>query len=215
MSDLTVGSHNYYIVRMITQLAHTLNVEVVAEGVETLQEVKILNDLKVNYMQGYYFERPQPINKLSRKTVNVDGINALEEPNTEEAELMSYPPILTPQHTLREIKELLETTQFTAFPVVIDRRCVGVITKEQFNLHATPAMGTDRETTHEYQSMFKVASAMMNSTITRVHETIHGEEIHEKIRNKNPFPWVVINDSDEYVAIIDIYNIVHFLNANQ
>ncbi|CAK1987658.1 sensor domain-containing phosphodiesterase [Vibrio crassostreae] len=215
VSDLTVGSHNYYIVRMITQLAHTLNVEVVAEGVETLQEVKILNDLKVNYMQGYYFERPQPINKLSRKTVNVDGINALEEPNTEEAELMSYPPILTPQHTLREIKELLETTQFTAFPVVIDRRCVGVITKEQFNLHATPAMGTDRETTHEYQSMFKVASAMMNSTITRVHETIHGEEVHEKIRNKNPFPWVVINDSDEYVAIIDIYNIVHFLNANQ
>lgn len=215
VSGLTVGSHNYYIVRMITQLAHTLNVEVVAEGVETLQEVKILNNLKVNYMQGYYFERPQPINKLSRKTENVDGIKILEELNTEEVALMSYPPIFTPQHTLREIKELLETTQFTAFPVVLDRRCVGVITKEQFNLHATPTMGTDRETMHEYQSMSKVASAMMNSTITRVHETIHGEEIHEKIRNKNPFPWVVVNDSDEYVAIIDIYNVVNFLNNNQ
>ncbi|WP_375748140.1 EAL domain-containing protein [Vibrio sp. HN007] len=215
VTDLTVGSHNYYIVKMITHLAHTLDVEVVAEGVETLQEVKILNDLKVNYMQGFYFERPQPVEKLSRKTVNVDGIEALEELNSEEVELMSYPPMLTPQHTLREIKTLFEGSQFTAFPVVLDRKCVGVITREQFNLHATPSMGTDRETMHEYQSMTKVASAMMNSRVTTVHETIHEGEIHEKVHNNNPFPWVVINDAGEYVAIIDIYNLVHFLNTNQ
>lgn len=215
VTDLTVGSHNYYIVKMITNLAHTLDIEVVAEGVETLQEVKILNDLKVNYMQGYYFERPQPIENLSRKTLNIDGIETLEELNTEKIELMSYPPILTPQYTLRDVKALFERSHFTALPVVVDGKCVGVITRENFNLHATPAMGTDRETMHEYQSMAKVASAMMNSRVTTVHETIHKGEIHEKIHNKTPFPWVVINDDGEYVAIIDIYNVVHFLNTNQ
>ncbi|MDG3085737.1 EAL domain-containing protein [Vibrio hannami] len=214
VTDLTVGSHNYYIVKMITHLAHTLGVEVVAEGVEKLQEVKILSQLKVNYIQGFYFERPQPIEKLSAQTVNVDGIESLEELDSAEVELMSHPPMLTPQHTLREIKELFDNSSFSAFPVLLERKCVGIITREQFNLHATPAMGTDRETMHEYQTMSKVASAMMSSKLTTVHETINTGEIHEKIHNRNQFPWVVIDDFGDYVAIIDIYNIVHFLNGN-
>tara|TARA_R110001606_G_scaffold399222_2_gene582416 strand:- start:72414 stop:74663 length:2250 start_codon:yes stop_codon:yes gene_type:complete len=46
------------IVRMIMSLAQDLNLKVVAEGVETEQQQRILADLGCDYIQGFYFYRP-------------------------------------------------------------------------------------------------------------------------------------------------------------
>jgi diguanylate cyclase (GGDEF)-like protein/PAS domain S-box-containing protein len=42
----------------IIALAHSLKMNVVAEGVETQEQVRILRDLKCDYAQGYLFARP-------------------------------------------------------------------------------------------------------------------------------------------------------------
>ena len=39
-------------------LAQVLGMDVVAEGVETKDQLKVLRDLKCEYGQGYYFSRP-------------------------------------------------------------------------------------------------------------------------------------------------------------
>jgi diguanylate cyclase (GGDEF)-like protein/PAS domain S-box-containing protein len=49
---------NVEIVRTIIMLAQVLGMDVVAEGVETREQLKILRDLKCEYGQGYYFSRP-------------------------------------------------------------------------------------------------------------------------------------------------------------
>ncbi|HEX8148527.1 MAG TPA: bifunctional diguanylate cyclase/phosphodiesterase [Pyrinomonadaceae bacterium] len=49
---------NVEIVRTIVMLAQVLGMDVVAEGVETKDQLKILRDLKCEYGQGYYFSRP-------------------------------------------------------------------------------------------------------------------------------------------------------------
>lgn len=210
--NLIVGSHNYYIVKMITHLAHTLNVEVVAEGVESIQEVNILRDLKVDYLQGFYFEKPLPIQLLSSDINDREEIRDLSNLKIQDVELFTYPPTLSPAHTLREVKTLFDDNSIYTLPVIIDRKCVGVITREIYNLHTTPTLGTDQETMKEYRSLDKVASAMMTSSITRVHKTINAGEIHEKIRNHNPLPWVVIDDYENYIGIIDSFSIIHYLN---
>lgn len=46
------------IVRTILDLAHSLNMEVVAEGIETLDQLHCLRGLGCRYGQGYYFARP-------------------------------------------------------------------------------------------------------------------------------------------------------------
>lgn len=46
------------IARTIVTLALTLNIEVVAEGVETLEQFSFLKDLGCQYFQGYLFSRP-------------------------------------------------------------------------------------------------------------------------------------------------------------
>jgi EAL domain-containing protein (putative c-di-GMP-specific phosphodiesterase class I) len=52
------------IAKAIIAMAHSLNMSVVAEGVETEQQVAFLADAGCDVMQGYYFARPMPVEQL-------------------------------------------------------------------------------------------------------------------------------------------------------
>jgi EAL domain-containing protein (putative c-di-GMP-specific phosphodiesterase class I) len=52
------------IVRLITALAHGLEVKVIAQGVEDEETVNALAELGVDMAQGYYFSRPLPLADL-------------------------------------------------------------------------------------------------------------------------------------------------------
>jgi diguanylate cyclase (GGDEF)-like protein len=51
---------NFRMIELILDIARFLNVPVVAEGVETEEQVKLLKDAKCALVQGYYFSRPLP-----------------------------------------------------------------------------------------------------------------------------------------------------------
>ena len=51
-------TRNYGIVRAIVDLAHELSLDVVAEGIETKEQLEILRELGCEYGQGYFFFRP-------------------------------------------------------------------------------------------------------------------------------------------------------------
>jgi PAS domain S-box-containing protein/diguanylate cyclase (GGDEF)-like protein len=52
------------IVSSIISLAHSLDLEVVAEGVETEEHARLLRLLKCDALQGYLFSRPVPLDEL-------------------------------------------------------------------------------------------------------------------------------------------------------
>jgi diguanylate cyclase (GGDEF)-like protein len=52
------GSGDINIIQAIVTLAHTLGMDLIAEGVETASQLRQLRALKVEYGQGYYFARP-------------------------------------------------------------------------------------------------------------------------------------------------------------
>jgi EAL domain-containing protein (putative c-di-GMP-specific phosphodiesterase class I) len=49
------------VVGAILALAHSLGLEVVAEGIETEQQLRVLRNMGCVYGQGYLFGRPQPV----------------------------------------------------------------------------------------------------------------------------------------------------------
>ena len=51
---------NVAILRTVYDLARELSLEVVAEGIENLQELNVLNSLGPMSLQGYYFSKPLP-----------------------------------------------------------------------------------------------------------------------------------------------------------
>ena len=54
----TRGSKNNRIIELMIDIAHYLGVPVVAEGVETQDQVDLLRHMGCNIVQGYYFSRP-------------------------------------------------------------------------------------------------------------------------------------------------------------
>lgn len=63
-----IGSDNINtnIVTSTIQLAHNLGIKVVAEGVESKEQLLFLQDHGCDYIQGYYFSKPLNINKLKK-----------------------------------------------------------------------------------------------------------------------------------------------------
>jgi diguanylate cyclase (GGDEF)-like protein/PAS domain S-box-containing protein len=62
------------IVRSVIDLAHALGLVVVAEGVETADQVAHLRRLGCDQAQGYFFARPQPAEELERQLSASSGV---------------------------------------------------------------------------------------------------------------------------------------------
>ncbi|HTD74729.1 MAG TPA: EAL domain-containing protein [Steroidobacteraceae bacterium] len=60
IADLTTRADDASIVRAIVSLAHGLRLKVVAEGVETLEQLKFLQSVGCDQYQGYHFSEPLP-----------------------------------------------------------------------------------------------------------------------------------------------------------
>ena len=58
VSRMGVDDENSEIVRAIVTLAHNLSMNVTAEGVETTEQLALLQVLKCEYGQGYFFSKP-------------------------------------------------------------------------------------------------------------------------------------------------------------
>ncbi|WP_432541400.1 putative bifunctional diguanylate cyclase/phosphodiesterase [Kineococcus sp. SYSU DK002] len=64
IGDLTHGGSATTLVASIIELARSLGLDVVAEGVETEQQAQVLRDLSCTYAQGYLYARPQPAGEV-------------------------------------------------------------------------------------------------------------------------------------------------------
>ena len=56
--------------RSIVELTKAFERDVVAEGVENLNQLRILRELGVDHAQGYLFARPEPIEKFDAARLN-------------------------------------------------------------------------------------------------------------------------------------------------
>lgn len=64
VTDLERSEHAQFIANTIVQMAHALDMRVVAEGVETRQQRDLLVDMGCDELQGYLFAKPMPANEL-------------------------------------------------------------------------------------------------------------------------------------------------------
>ena len=54
------------IINNIIEMAHSLDLKVVAEGVETKDQLLILKERNCEYIQGYYFSKPLPVSEIEK-----------------------------------------------------------------------------------------------------------------------------------------------------
>ncbi len=65
ITGLPEDKADHALVKAIITLGHSLNLDVVAEGVETFEQFEFLKKYSCDIAQGYYYHRPLPGNKIS------------------------------------------------------------------------------------------------------------------------------------------------------
>jgi EAL domain-containing protein (putative c-di-GMP-specific phosphodiesterase class I) len=68
--DIAVHERDAAIVRSTIDLAHSLGLTLVAEGVEDVAAAALLREMGCDVAQGYYFGRPQPGTDVLADTVD-------------------------------------------------------------------------------------------------------------------------------------------------
>ena len=54
------------IVRLIVELGHMSDIEVIIEGVDNAAQVEILRKLRMDTIQGFYYSRPLPLDQYEK-----------------------------------------------------------------------------------------------------------------------------------------------------
>jgi EAL domain-containing protein (putative c-di-GMP-specific phosphodiesterase class I) len=70
VKDLSFDSSNFAIINAITTLGVGLNLQIIAEGVESEQLKNLLKTLHCNYMQGYFFSLPLAAEQATELLLN-------------------------------------------------------------------------------------------------------------------------------------------------
>jgi EAL domain-containing protein (putative c-di-GMP-specific phosphodiesterase class I) len=60
VKDITTNTDDAAIAGAVVAMAHNMKLRVVAEGVETLEQLEFLHSLSCDEMQGYFISRPVP-----------------------------------------------------------------------------------------------------------------------------------------------------------
>ena len=74
VTDMTAGPQGLTLVSTIINLAHSLKLNVVAEGVETEEQSRVLRLLNCDEMQGYLFSKPVPSEIFEPKFLGASSV---------------------------------------------------------------------------------------------------------------------------------------------
>ncbi|MDD2950493.1 MAG: EAL domain-containing protein, partial [Sulfuricurvum sp.] len=69
--DITENSEDKSIVQTIINMAHSLNMITIAEGVETAEQLALLSENGCKEVQGYYFSKPLPAQEFKEYVLNL------------------------------------------------------------------------------------------------------------------------------------------------
>ncbi len=64
-----------HIFKFITQLAHELGLKIVAEGVETKEQLEFLKDNGCDIIQGYYYSKPVPSDAIEKVIEQINNLD--------------------------------------------------------------------------------------------------------------------------------------------
>ncbi|EJA7358445.1 EAL domain-containing protein [Vibrio alginolyticus] len=206
VKNIHKGSTSYNIVKMVTELAQQMNVKVVAEGVESKQELQVLAEIGVDYMQGFLFSAAVPVDLMDKADSyeHLFSDIAIESKQSDVLQSVSHEQVrsMDPGEPLSLAVEYMNLNPSLPLVVLNENRCVGLITKETVNLHLTPSMGTERETERESRIWKRPVNQIMSTEFVLVDEDLPVSVIRELVKTGIRFPWVLCNTKEEYRGVL-------------
>lgn len=124
-------------VRAICNIGHSLRCKIIAEGIETTEELQALQELGVRYGQGFLLGRPEakPAPQFDPQVLRgmAAGGRVWRRSGSETAQVLARPvPSVTPDDRLYEVSEIFsQQPQLGSVPVLVDGEPVGIVRRDE------------------------------------------------------------------------------------
>ena len=137
--DIDSAHINYSLIDAIATICHRIGIDVIAEGIETENEVKICQDFDIQLIQGYHFAKPAPkliekneIHFLSTNTLIQTTKGVYDEAICIE-DIASYACPVRIDERVLDIRERFSTdAQLCCLPVLKGDMVCGMINRHRF-----------------------------------------------------------------------------------
>lgn len=100
MRNFSSGGKNQVIVSKVLEMAHQLGIDTLIEGVETIEHFNIMKKLGCDKIQGYLFNKPNPIDYIINRALGGTGLTFESEAATPYYEAVSREDLNEPMRAL-------------------------------------------------------------------------------------------------------------------
>ncbi len=202
------------IMRTFHHFAWMTNMKIIAEGIETEEELSILIDLGIYYGQGYFLQRPsegflsispKALEIIQRKKEQHNKLNCRMPATVPISEITRQEPAISPETLGREVDNIFRSNPLIQGLVVTDdKKTVGLVMSNKFYAQfagqygVVVFMGRPIKLIMDQQPL-KVDCNCPIDTVSRMSISRRSEQIYD---------YIVVTKNDEYMGIATIRDLL-------
>lgn len=175
ISNIDKATIKFNLVDSISTVCHRIGIKVIAEGIEQEEELKVVINLGIDLLQGYYLGKPVPFLKsdraeipiLNSKKANCCLTNGEQSFIGDIAERVD--PILPSAHLTDAFHRFIKNPKLRSLPVVKDDRVVGMLHRNRFlenNVLGKFGYGIHLNATKQISDIMEQPSIMVEANTT-------------------------------------------------
>lgn len=212
--NIDKDSIKFALVKSMTELSHVANISLVAEGVETQEELATLIDLGVQYAQGYYLQRPDEqmkepapdvlgfIIEANRRKNHVLGSQAS---NIYIQNICTQTKTISPEAKVEDVfEELKKDPSSFGMCVVEDGTVLGVVTKANLVLKLSGRYG------FSLNQKRPVSCLMDRQFLAVAHDTPISDVSHIAMSRppEKLYDFIVVTMDEKYLGTVTIKDLL-------
>ena len=219
--DHQKGNINYNLIDAIATACNRIGIEVIAEGIETEEDVKICRELGIDLLQGFFFAKPaadlirsSSLNYCTDNKERGSGTKLFDEVICI-GDIARYEMPVTSDSPVREVlQRFQQIVQLQSIPVMRKGRLCGLIDRNRFmetNIVGPYGFGLN---INYYKTVEDILDKQTCLQVAH-HET--AEEVAKKIHNREQnyiYDDVCVTRSGKYMGVISVSEVLKAVTEN-
>jgi len=220
VTGITLESNEYAMIKMLCKLAHKIGVKVVAEGVETVEELDLLYRADVDLLQGYLFSKPisleamlasppMPFPQILINTLQHKKVPTLADICIKEMNVVAF------DDRLITLKKNFDAKVQDHAIILEHKKCVGVLYRTDYYAAISPYIGTKGEQKRDLLTLHKRVHQIMRKDFLTLH--IDSDLLlAEQFFSKDPASLIVItNRNHTCLGITNVQALLGYQNTER
>ena len=212
VSDIHADGVKAEILRSIVEMSRAIGSRVIAEGVETAEECTELLDIGVDFLQGYYFGRPQAEPKVNDAAMaHLAGRGATVNAVCAEELIIKIAPIEPDMRVQDVVGMFREHLDWDSLAVVRDGRPLGIVRRDDLFLFLTKPLHPEVYNRKPVTSVMESPPLLIDSRL-RLEQV--GRLVTRRSRPKVNDDFIITRDG-RYAGIGKIIDVLRQITAQQ